>query len=88
MVVVVVVIGCGGAGEEEGDVDANIVSFPDDTSSSSWWMYLSMDKDNEAATRLYGSLDFSIVLDATQVLSPQRLEQLNRSPHLYYGKQL
>jgi GNAT superfamily N-acetyltransferase len=73
----------------KGEDDANVDSFPDDTSSSSsWWMYLSVDKDNEAATRLYDSLDFSIVLDETQVLSPQRLERLSRPPRLYYGKQL
>lgn len=51
-------------------------------------MYLSVDKDNEAARRLYDGLDFSIVMDETCVLSPKRLEHLSRPPRLYYGKRL
>ena len=51
-------------------------------------IYLAVEKENQAAVRLYNRLNFSPIIDETEKLSKQAQWKLKRKPRLYFEKKL
>jgi ribosomal protein S18 acetylase RimI-like enzyme len=64
------------------------VEDDDDDDERNAAIYLAVEKENQAAVRLYNRLHFSPIIDETEKLSKEAQRKLKRKPRIYFEKKL